>query len=285
MSQSSRVFDEIICHQDEPFIDEITSLNDLYFGNHTEFVPLSSSEDEEEDSETTDISVRNYTDSTYNSDYQHEFEYRTVDLDEVKFVCVFKTKTCGCSTLYGSPCSTKIEFDHMLEYRHQCQEMSSEELDLTVKVQLAANRKSSTYWPQSTGKKQKQKRDKEYHKSTILLVSKYVEILFLFCHGIEKFKLNSLAASLDKDCLKPRIHGNTGKTPKHAISLTDVQRISQFLNEYTFKNGLPLPGRQPNYSTRGDKVLFLLPSDKTKSDIWELYNQAYAATMLNYRYV
>lgn len=180
MSQSSRVFDEIICHQDEPFIDEITSLNDLYFGNHTECVPLSSSEDEEEDSETTDISVRNYTDSTYNSDYQHEFEYRTVDLDEVKFVGVFKTKTCGCSTLYGSPCSTKIEFDHMLEYRHQCQEMSSEELDLTVKVQLAANRKSSTYWPQSTGKKQKQKRDKEYHKSTILLVSKYVEILFFF---------------------------------------------------------------------------------------------------------
>lgn len=106
---------------------------------------------------------------------------------------------------------------------------------------------------------------------------------FLFCHGIGKFKLNSIAASLDKDGLKPRIHGNTGKTPKHALSLTDVQRISQFLKEYTLKNGLPLPGRQPNYSTRGDKVLLLLPSDKTKSDIWELYNQA--ATMLNYRQV
>lgn len=55
------------------------------------------------------------------------------------------------------------------------------------------------------------------------------------------------------------------------------------MKEYTLKNGLPLPGRQPNYSARGDKVLLLLPSDKTKSDIWELYNQA--VKMLNYRQV
>lgn len=171
----------------------------------------------------------------------------------------------------------------MLEYRQQCQEMSSEELDLTVKVQLAAHRKSSTYWPQSTSKKQKTKERERVAQKYHFAGQQVCRDTFLFCHGIGKFKLNSIAASLDKDGLKPRIHGNTGKTPKHALSLTDVQRICQFLKEYTLKNGLPLPGRQPNYSARGDRVLLLLPSDKTKSDIWELYNQA--VKMLNYRYV
>ena len=45
----------------------------------------------------------------------------------------------------------------MLEYRQQCQEMTSDELDLTVKVQFAEHRKSNTYWPQSMSKKQKLK--------------------------------------------------------------------------------------------------------------------------------
>lgn len=154
-----------------------------------------------------------------------------------------------------------------------------------MKVQLAAHRNSSTYWSQSTSKKQNTKERERVAQKYYFAGQQVCRDTFLFCHGIGNFKLNSIAASLDKDGLKPRIHGNAGKTPKHAISshAVYVQRISQFLKEYTLKNRLPLPGRQPNYSTRGDKVLLLLHSDKTKSDIWELYNQA--ATMLNYRQV
>ena len=100
---------------------------------------------------------------------------------------------------------------------------------------------------------------------------------------IGKFKLNNIAASLDKDGLKPRVHGNTGKIPKHALSVLDGKRVSQFLEEYTVQNGLPLPGRQPNYSTHGNKVVLLLPSDKSKADIWELYNQAAVTQGFRYR--
>lgn len=107
MSQWSH--DEIIWHQDEPFIDEITSLNDYYFENHTEFVLLPSLEDEEEDSETPDISVGNYSYSI--QDYQQEFEYRYEYRYEVNRV--FKTKTCCCSKLHGSTWSTQIEFSYI----------------------------------------------------------------------------------------------------------------------------------------------------------------------------
>lgn len=50
----------------------------------------------------------------------------------------------------------------MLENRQQYQKMLGEELDLTVKVKLAADGRSSTYLPQSTGKiKKKQERENE----------------------------------------------------------------------------------------------------------------------------
>jgi hypothetical protein len=59
-------------------------------------------------------------------------------------------------------------------------------------------------------------------------------------------------------------HGNTGKTPKHALSMPDIQRVKHFLNEYAVKFGVPLPGRLPNH--RNLKVN-LLPSDKTSNQV------------------
>lgn len=49
----------------------------------------------------------------------------------------------------------------MLENRQQYQKMLGEELDLTVKVKLAAHGRSSTYLPQSTGKIKKKTREGE----------------------------------------------------------------------------------------------------------------------------
>lgn len=75
-----------------------------------------------------------------------------------------ETKQCSCSKFYGSPCIVHKNryFGHMLENRQQYQKMLGEELDLTVKVKLAADGRSSTYLPQSTGKiKKKQKRENE----------------------------------------------------------------------------------------------------------------------------
>lgn len=47
---------------------------------------------------------------------------------------------------------------------------------------------------------------------------------FMFCHSISKNKLAAIASSVDTDGLKPRIHKNTGELPKHALSMTDLNR-------------------------------------------------------------
>ena len=62
--------------------------------------------------------------------------------------------------------------------------------------------------------------------------------------------------------------------------MTDIHRVKHFLNEYAVKFGVPLPGRLPNH--RNFKVS-LLPSDKTKADIHQIYQEA--AKSLNYRVI
>jgi hypothetical protein len=89
--------------------------------------------------------------------------------------------------------------------------------------------------------------------------------------------MESISKSLEREELKPRSHGNTGKTPKHALSMTDIQRVKHFLNEYAVSFGVPLPGRLPNH--RNLKVT-VLPS---KADIHQIYQEA--AKSLNYRVI
>ncbi|CAG2242835.1 CHT1 [Mytilus edulis] len=101
---------------------------------------------------------------------------------------------------------------------------------------------------------------------------------FLFAHTIGKSQLDSISKSLEKKGLKPRTHGNTVKTPKHALAITDMQRVKHFIQEYGVKFGVPLPGRLPNHK---DLKVTLLPSDKTKADIHQIYQEA--ASSLNYR--
>jgi hypothetical protein len=56
--------------------------------------------------------------------------------------------------------------------------------------------------------------------------------------------------------------------------------VKHFLNEYAVKFGVPLPGRLPNHRTL--KVT-LLPTDKTKADIHQIYQEA--AKSLNHRVI
>ncbi|XP_062612907.1 uncharacterized protein LOC134274662 isoform X2 [Saccostrea cucullata] len=78
----------------------------------------------------------------------------------------------------------------------------------------------------------------------------------------------AIAKSLDTDGLTPRVHGRVGKAPSHSLTYTDRERIKVFLCQYARDNALPLPGRLPNFR---DARVLLLPSDKTKEDIFKIY--------------
>ena len=137
-----------------------------------------------------------------------------------------------------------------------------------IKVQLYHHRKTDSM---TDAKRHKQKERERTRQEYYFAGKQICRETFAFAHAVSRKTVDAIARTLDSQGFAPRTHGNTGKTPKHALTVQDVQNIKHFLRAYGNKNGLPLPGRLPNF--RNNKVI-LLPSDKTKSDIHQFYLEA-----------
>ena len=61
--------------------------------------------------------------------------------------------------------------------------------------------------------------------------------------------------------LTTRVHGNSKRRPKNALSLDEIKMLVTFLNNYAEKNAILLPGRIPGYKR---DTIQLLPSSTTK---------------------
>lgn len=68
-----------------------------------------------------------------------------------------------------------------------------------------------------------------------------------------------------------RVHGNTHKQPKHALTAEDIQHVVNFLQSYAELHAILLPGRIPGYK---DSQLKLLPSSTTHKQVWSAYIDA-----------
>lgn len=246
---------ESLLEFDEHFSQELESVNVEFFSN-IEQPDLADDSDESTDSESeNDVTV--------------PLELREVDREENDVVRSFEKNGCGCKKIHGKPCSQVIDLAQAVDYRRQCQEMTRDELDLTVKVQLSAHRKNL-----STAALDEKRKTKERERPSQTFYSFGTQVCkrtFLFLHYIGKKRLKNISTSLDNDGLKPRVHGLVGQAGKHAITLKQTEQIVTFLKNYAASNGLPLPGRLPNH--KKDSAI-ILSSDNTKSDIHILYNKA-----------
>jgi len=83
--------------------------------------------------------------------------------------------------------------------------------------------------------------------------------------------LKNLTKSVKLNGLCPRVHGNTNRRPKHALSFSSTEYVVRFLLSYAEQHALLLPGRIPGY-TRDD--LQLLPSSTSKATVWKVYHDA-----------
>jgi len=95
--------------------------------------------------------------------------------------------------------------------------------------------------------------------------------MFSFLHGVGKKRLRNLTESIKLDGLRPRVHGNTYRKPKHALSHASIEYVVRFLYTYAEQHALLLPGRIPGYS-RTD--IQLLPSSVSKRAVWRVYKEA-----------
>ena len=242
---------------DEEFLEELHEVDELYFAVN---------EQETENSDGDDDSDR--YDTNYESDEDDHVYVEPSDTDNIEYITQnrFQNETCGCKEFYdGKPCSDIIDFDSAIEFREHCKELSKEELDVVIKVELFSHRRTGSH---TEAKKHKTKERERPYQEFYFNGNRICRATFCFIHGIGRKKLQAIAQSLDKDGLSARVHGSVGKPNKNALNYNDRERIKNFLCKYATDNALPLPGRLPNFKNCN---VLLLPSDKTSPDIHSIY--------------
>jgi hypothetical protein len=279
-SRFSSVPSEISVHQDDEFIEELNQVDELYFAS----VNDSGQCDDDDDQNVADVSVHDESDNSDPDTSDREYDRAEVctepsatDHKERESQASFRLNTCGCEEFYGKPCSTQIPFEDMTDYRESCHELAREELDLVIMTALSTHRRAGKF---TEGAKHKVRERQNAYQEYFFKGKRVCRKTFCFLHGIERKKLGAIAHSLDTEGLKPRVHGRVGQAPAHSLTFEDRTRIKTFLCKYAKDNALPLPGRLPNY--KNFQVL-LLPSDKTKENIFDMYEEV--AVSMGYRHV
>lgn len=84
-------------------------------------------------------------------------------------------------------------------------------------------------------------------------------------------RYKNLCRHFDKRGLAPRVHGNTGRRPVKSFGPETERRALDFIEHYAAVHAMPMPGRMPNIR---DYSVMMLPSDVTKTGLWEQYKQA-----------
>jgi len=220
----------------DDFVNELEPVEEIYFGN-TEFLE----------------NENGHNDSDSDADYDDSVDVESECCEHIAPECSVKEQNidniCRCSKLYGNPCLQMIDSDKLGDYRDSCIFMSRSELDIVIKHQLLHCVKHKYF----------------------LFGAEVCRDTYAFAHGITRKTVNAIVRDLKENGVEARTHGNKNKMPKHALSLEDVKAIKQFLLNFGQQNGVPLPGKHANF--RNEKC-FLLPSDLSKADIHEMYNNA-----------
>lgn len=126
----------------------------------------------------------------------------------------------------------------MLSLRMRHLEMDNTILDMVVSAQIQSY---------TVGKKLKSKKKKkchcldyyyEGHKICSDTCIKYVHAVFKDCLAV-------LVQQYLQNDVTPRMNGNKGKLPKHALDVNDIERVVTFIHNYAEENAVLLPGRIP----------------------------------------
>lgn len=168
---------------------------------------------------------------------------------------------CTCTLFDGLPCSTRYSTAELLEMRMHHLSMTREELDIIALVKLST---AIHVDPTTTASKQKPNQRKKIRSQYRHEGHNICRESFMFMHEIFKDRLTTLLKHYQENGASPRVHGNKGNQPVHALSSTDCQRVVDFIFNYAEKHAVLLPGQIPGYR-RDD--LKLLPSSVSKASL------------------
>ncbi|XP_019854669.1 PREDICTED: uncharacterized protein LOC109583672 [Amphimedon queenslandica] len=85
----------------------------------------------------------------------------------------------------------------------------------------------------------------------------------MFEEIMENYRMNGLI---------PRVHGNAGKTPSHALTYHDILRVVAFIRNYAEVHGISLPRRTPGMKSYENKKF--LPCNTSKRQVYLEYAES-----------
>lgn len=186
------------------------------------------------------------------------------DLAEEDLVSKFMSMGCGCV----KRCSTQFSLEYVRSVRRQCAELEHAELDMAILGQLMAS--TNTSFTVSTVARHAESERQRSYTSFVHQGKSVCTQMFLFLHTIGTKRLKNLLKNYKENGLRPRVHGNTKRKPKPALTYASTEYVVRFLHTYAEQHAL-LPGRIPGYS-RSD--IQLLPSSVSKRKVWRVYHAA-----------
>ena len=230
-------------------------------------------EKEFEDVEESFLADRPPEEGNTVSDVSVPIQGSNEDSVETEEVERFIRRSCGCSSgPYKQPCSQQLSRSVISASRNDSLQMSKDQLDLAILVQLSATRSHRDCIPSSYRGNPENFRP---HTMFLFRSLKICQTSFLFLHAISRHRFLNLCQHFDTQGLVGRIHGNTKRLPPNACSPSQIEDIVKFIDNIAEGHSMPLPGRLPNH--RDDKVL-LLPTDMTKAKVYQMYMASYSGS-------
>ena len=211
---------------------------------------------------TIDQSLNLDTHSGNDTDFDWVHDY---DDGEVALVRGFLESGCGCRMgKDGKPCTSSLTFRDVFDYRANCLELTSAELDMVILGQLNAHYEGSELVASPS-------RSSSAVASYFYKNNQQCRKCFLFLHTISDKRFRNLVHHFITAGVTPRTHGLSGKSPSNTTSFARVSNMLSFVRNLASSISLPLPGRLPNFR---DERVQLLPTDTNKMEVYRKYCKA-----------
>ena len=171
--------------------------------------------------------------------------------EEEKRVTAFLNTPCPCT----QNCQKLLSRNEVINNRAFFRSLEKKERNYILLTQLKTLLSHSDYAISARSRKNRERKKFDYRISIDRPVCKAV---FLFYYGETLKRLQRLKSHVSEEDITLPIHGNFGRTPTNAYSLTARGQVKSFILNFIVIHGLPDPGRDIRKGK--GKLRILLPS-------------------------
>ena len=150
----------------------------------------------------------------------------------------------------GKPCSGLFSLEQYIETRAQSSLLTREYLDLVLMGSILSTVNDSD---KGVGRHQAKRQ-----RITVTFMHRGYHLCratYSFLYGVSKHRIRNIKEHIFENGIVTRTHGNTKRSPHHALTFGTITNVLKFIVNYSEQNAILLPGRIPQFKRDDVKVL------------------------------